>query len=44
MTTMNSVNRLRRSANSARLAYPAERLSRLTEFIVVIDELRPEVK
>ena len=38
-TTINSVNRLRRSANSPRLAKSAERLSILTEFFVVIDEL-----
>ena len=40
MTTINSVNSLRRSADSARLAGSAEHLSLLTEFIVVIDELR----
>ena len=38
MTTINSVNRLRRSADPARRAESAERLSLLTEFIVVIDE------
>ena len=41
MTTINSGNRLRRSADSARLAGSAERLSLLTEFIVVIDESSP---
>ena len=42
MTTINSVNRLRRSADPARCAELAERLSLLTEFIVVIDELRTD--
>ena len=40
MTTINSVNRLRRSAELARCAESAEHLTLLTEFIVVIDELR----
>ena len=40
MKIINSVNRLRHSAGSARRAELAERLSLLTEFIVVIDELR----
>ena len=39
MTRINSVNMLRRSADLARRAESAERLSPLTEFIVVIDEL-----
>ena len=38
MTTINSVNRPRHSADSARLAGSAERLSLLTESIVVIDD------
>ena len=41
MTTINSVNRLRCSAGSVRRAESAERLSLLTEFIVVIDESCP---
>ena len=39
MTTIISVNRLKRSADAAKRTDSAERLSLLTKFIVVIDEL-----